>query len=108
MKILNQQILKPFWKHYPDSEQAVKAWLYEARKGNWSNDDEVLKAFSGSKCFQEGVICFELVKDYYYLTAAFKAMTQTFLIKYAASVYETGGKNLSPSSSTHEEAKQCI
>jgi mRNA interferase HigB len=95
MKILNQQILKDFWKRHPDSEHAIKAWFYEVKKENWSRDEDILKAFSGAKLFQEGIISFELVPRQYYLTVAFKASTQTFFIKYVASFYETGQKNFS-------------
>ena len=95
MKILNQQIMKDFWKRHLDSEHAIKAWFYEAKKGNWSRDEEVLKAFSGAKLLQEGIISFELVSRQYYLTVAFKASLQTFFIKYGTSFYETGQKKLS-------------
>ena len=110
MKILNQQILKDFWKRHPESEQAIKAWFYEAKAGSWGASEEVLKAFSGSKLLQEGIISFELMPRQYYLTAAFKAPTQTFFIKYVASFHETGHKKLSSSPSfslTTQETKPC-
>ena len=110
MKILNQQILKDFWKRHPESEQVIKAWFYEVKAANWKTSEEVLKAFSGAKLLQEEVIFFELMPRQYYLTVAFKSSTQTFLIKYVASFYETGHKKLSSSpssSSTTQEAKPC-
>jgi len=97
MKILNQQILKDFWKRHPESEQVIKAWFCEVKAADWKTSEEVLKAFSGAKLLQEGVIFFELMPRQYYLAAAFKAPTQTFFIKYVASFYETGQKQL-PSS----------
>ena len=97
MKILNQQILKDFWKRHPQAEQAIKAWFCEVKGGNWRTSEEVLKAFSGAKLLQEGVISFELMPRQYYLTVAFKASTQTFFIKYVASFHETGHKKLSSS-----------
>lgn len=110
MKILNQQILKDFWKRHPESEQAIKAWFYEAKAGSWRSSEEVLKAFSRAKLLQESVISFELVPRQYYLTVAFKASPQTFFIKYVASFYETDQKKpfSSPSSSsTTQETKPC-
>ena len=95
MKILNQQILRDFWKRHPESEQAIKAWFCEIKAGNCRTSGEVLKAFSGAKLLQEGVISFELMPRQYYLTVAFKASTQTFFIKYVASFHETGQKKLS-------------
>jgi len=100
MKILNQQILKDFWKRHPDSEQAIKAWFYEVKKGNWSSDEAVLKVFSGAKLLQEGIISFELMPRQYYLTVAFRASTQIFFIKYVASFYETDHKHLSSPTSS--------
>ena len=110
MKILNQQILKNFWKRHPESEQAIKAWFCEAKTGSWRTSEEVLKAFSGAKLLQEGIISFELMPRQFYLTVAFKASTQTFFIKYVASFYETGQKKpfSSPSPSlTIQETRPC-
>ena len=35
MRIIARSTLRSFWERYPDTEEPLKAWFYEASRAQW-------------------------------------------------------------------------
>ena len=45
MRIIARNTLRSFWEKYPDAEQPLKAWFYEASRAQWKNPSDIKRLY---------------------------------------------------------------
>lgn len=67
MRIIAIKTLKDFWRKYPDSEEALKAWYAIAKKADWRTPSEVKEMYGNASILQEGRVVFNIAGNKYRL-----------------------------------------
>lgn len=67
MRIIAIKTLKDFWRKYPDSEEALKAWYAIAKKADWRTPSEVKEMYGNASILQEGRVVFNIAGNQYRL-----------------------------------------
>ena len=84
MRIISVKKLKDFWSKssYRDSEQALRAWYAEARKGEWSNSHQIKSVYSKASIIGNERIVFNICGNKYRLVVAVKYDFKIFYIRF--------------------------
>lgn|SRR3990167_805323 len=67
MRIIALKALKDFWKHYPDSEEALKSWYSVTVKSDWKSPNEVKGTYGNASILQDGRVVFNIAGNKYRL-----------------------------------------
>lgn len=70
MKIVSVKILKDFWSHSPDSEQALKAWVDEVRQAEWKQPSDFKNKFRSVSILKNRRMVFNIKGNAYRLNVA--------------------------------------
>ncbi len=72
MRVISRAKLKRYWKKYPTSEQALKAWYDETKKATWRTPQEVKNAFGNASFLPNNRVVFNIHGNTYRLIVAIK------------------------------------
>lgn len=77
-------MLKYFWSKsvHRDSEQALRAWYVEAKKGNWSNSHQIKQIYRTASVVGNERIVFNICGNKYRLVVAVKYEFKIFYIRF--------------------------
>lgn len=82
MRVIAVSTLKVFWLQYPQAEQPLKAWLFEAKSASWHHPSEIKQHFSSASILQAGRVVFNIAGNKFRLVVAVLFASQTVLIKF--------------------------
>ena len=84
MRVISVKKLKDFWNKpaYRDSEQALRAWYAEAKKGNWSNSHQIKQIYRTVSIVGNERIVFNICGNKYRLVVAVKYEFKIFYIRF--------------------------
>jgi len=74
MRVVAIKTIKVFWSKlkYKDSEQSLKAWLYEVKKEQWKSSSDVKKKYRNASILSSDRIIFNIKGNKYRLIVAVK------------------------------------
>ena len=84
MRVISVKKLKDFWSKPAnhDSEQALRAWYAEAKKGNWSNAHQIKQIYRTASIVGNERIVFNICGNKYRLVVAAKYEFKIFYIRF--------------------------
>ena len=74
--------LVKFWRKYPDSEQALKAWHAETKAASWKSPADIKDMYRSSSVLKKGRVVFNIAGNNYRLVVAIAYRTQIVFIKF--------------------------
>lgn len=84
MRVISVKKLKDFWSKpiYRDSEQSLRAWYAEAKKGNWSSPHEIKRVYRTASAVGNERIIFNICGNKYRLIVAVKYDFKIFYVRF--------------------------
>ncbi len=84
MRVISVKKLKDFWSKpaYRDSEQALRAWYAEAKKGNYFHSHQIKQIYRKASIVGNGRIVFNICGNKYRLVVAVKYEFKIFYIRF--------------------------
>ena len=67
MRVIAKKTLREFWKLFPESEQALKAWHAEAEVARWANPAEIKAQYRNASILKENRAVFNICGNKYRL-----------------------------------------
>lgn len=82
MNVIARRNLETWWRHHPETEQPLRAWLVAARTRNWTDMNAVLATFSKASPINAERCVFDICGGNYRLIVAFKFSARVAFIKF--------------------------
>ena len=82
MNVIARKNLEAFWRHHPETEQPLRAWLAAARTHEWGSMNAVLATFSRASPITSERCVFDICGGNYRLIVAFKFTARVAFIKF--------------------------
>lgn len=67
MRVISRKKLKDFWERHADSEQALKAWFYEARSTRWKSFIDIVARYRSADALPGNRVVFNIKGNTYRL-----------------------------------------
>jgi mRNA interferase HigB len=67
MRIIARSTLRSFWEQYPDAEQPLKTWFYEASRANWQNPSDIKSLYLNASIIANNRVVFNIKGNDYRL-----------------------------------------
>ncbi|VEP15537.1 conserved hypothetical protein [Hyella patelloides LEGE 07179] len=67
MRIIARSTLRSFWEKYPDAEQPLKAWFYEASHVKWQNPSDIKNLYRNASIIANNRVVFNIKGNDYRL-----------------------------------------
>lgn len=67
MRAIAKRTLRDFWEEHPEAEQPLKAWLQEARQGDWRSPHDVAASYRTASIVGRDRIIFRVAGNRYRL-----------------------------------------
>jgi mRNA interferase HigB len=67
VRVIPRKALEEFWKHYPDSEQRLKSWYYEASHADWRTPQDIKAQYRSASILKHGRVVFNIAGNKYRL-----------------------------------------
>ena len=67
MRIIARSSLRDFWEKYPDSEQSLKAWFYEASRAQWQSPSDIKSLYRNASIIANNRVVFNIKGNDYRL-----------------------------------------
>jgi len=67
VRIIARGTLRDFWLKNSDSEQPLKAWFQEAKRAQWSNQNEVKANYANASILKHSRVVFNIAGNKYRL-----------------------------------------
>ena len=84
MRVIARRTLRRFWQDYrhQDSEQALRAWYSEAKKGNWASPQEVKEHYHNASIIGNNRVVFNICGNKYRIVVAVKYNFKIIYIRF--------------------------
>ena len=60
MRVIPKTALEEFWKRYPDSEQRLRSWYYEALHANWRKPQDIKARYASASILKNSRVVFNI------------------------------------------------
>jgi mRNA interferase HigB len=67
MRIIARNTLRSFWEKYPNTEQPLKAWFYEASRAQWQSPSEIKRLYRNASIIANNRVVFNIKGNDYRL-----------------------------------------
>jgi len=67
VRIIARSTLRNFWEKYPDSEQSLKAWFYEASRAQWQSPSDIKSLYRNASIIANNRVVFNIKGNDYRL-----------------------------------------
>ena len=67
MRIIARSTLRSFWEQYPNAEQPLKAWFYEASRANWQSPSDIKSLYRNASILANNRVVFNIKGNDYRL-----------------------------------------
>lgn len=82
MNIVARKNPETFWRHHPEMEQPLRAWLMAASTRNWKSMNDVVSSFSKASPITAERCVFDICGGNYRLIVAFRFSANIAFIKF--------------------------
>lgn len=69
MRVIAKKTLRDFWEKYPDSQEPLENWYYEAMKADWSTPQQIKDKFRNVSIIGDNRVVFNIKGNDYRLIA---------------------------------------
>lgn len=90
MRIIKRGTLKSFWEKHTAAKGALETWYHVARKGKWSNFNEIRQTFGSADVIAGNREVFNIRGNSYRLVVKIHYNTQTIYIRFIGTHAEYG------------------
>lgn len=70
MRVIARSTLEAFWKLNPDSEQALRAWYWEAQHADWAKPPDIKAQYRSASILKGSRVVFNIAGNKYRLLVA--------------------------------------
>lgn len=67
MRVIAKKTLRDFWEKYPDSQEPLENWYYEAIKADWSSPQQIKEKFRNVSIVSDNRVIFNIKGNDYRL-----------------------------------------
>lgn len=82
MQIVAVKYLRAFWEKHPDSEQALKSWVDEAKKASWPQPAQIKEQYRSASILKSKRVVFNIKGNDYRLVVAVAYHYQALYVKF--------------------------
>ena len=82
MHVISIKKLREFWKNYPDSEGALKAWFHEAKNAKWKTSAELKAQYRSASIINSERVVFNICGNKYRLVVRINYESETAFIRF--------------------------
>ncbi len=82
MRILSRSTLRDFWESYPEAEDALKTWYYEASRADWQSPADVKEAHRNASIIANHRVVFNIKGNTYRLIVSMRYDTGIIFIRF--------------------------
>jgi mRNA interferase HigB len=82
MRIIAKKTLRDFWGKYPDSQESLENWYYEATKSDWSTPQQVKDKFRNASIIADNRVVFNIKGNDYRLIVRINYPHRLIYIKF--------------------------
>jgi mRNA interferase HigB len=82
MNVIALKSLRDFWMRHPDAEQALKAWLDEARRAVWTQPADIKARYASASILKNRRVVFNIKGNDYRLVVAVAYRFKAVYIKF--------------------------
>jgi len=82
MHIVAVKFLRAFWEKYPDAEQALKSWVDETKKANWTQPAEIKERYRSASILKNRRVVFNIRGNDYRLVVSVTYYYQAVYVKF--------------------------
>jgi len=82
MNVIARKALIEHWKRYPDSEQQLRAWYWEAKRATWKSPAEVKEQYGSASVLGDRRIVFNICGNKYRLVVKINYRLKTIFIRF--------------------------
>jgi mRNA interferase HigB len=82
MRIIAKKTLRDFWEKYPDSQESLENWYYEATKSDWSTPQQVKDKFRNASIIADNRVVFNIKGNDYRLIVRINYPHRLIYIKF--------------------------
>ncbi len=65
--VIPRRVLEEFWKRYPDSEQRLRSWYYEALNASWRKPRDIKARYASASILKNNRVVFNIGGNKYRL-----------------------------------------
>lgn len=88
MRIISTKTLGDFWAREPDAEQALRAWIAEARHAQWDTPSEVRAVYCKASILQDGRVVFNICGNRFRLVVWVNYQFKTIYVRFVGTHQE--------------------
>ncbi|MEJ5187853.1 MAG: type II toxin-antitoxin system HigB family toxin [Breznakiellaceae bacterium] len=85
MRVIARSTLEAFWKLYPDSEKALRAWYYEVLQANWRSPQDIKALYRNASILKGGRVVFNIAGNKYRLVVEVVYKIGVIYVKFVGS-----------------------
>lgn len=67
MRVIAKRTLREFWERYPDAEQPLTAWHFEAENADWQKPSDIKALYSHASILKDSRVVFNIHGNTYRL-----------------------------------------
>jgi mRNA interferase HigB len=82
MRVISKIKLVDFWQAYPDAEQSLKSWYYEAEHAHWQKPEEVKQRYGSADILSGNRVVFNIKGNNYRLVVKIHYNTGVVYIRF--------------------------
>ena len=82
MRVVARKTLREFWKRFPESELALKAWFAEAERAKWSTPGEIKAQYRSASILKNSRVVFNICGNKYRLVVKISYKIGIVLIRF--------------------------
>jgi mRNA interferase HigB len=82
MRVFARKTLREFWTDHSDSENALKAWFYEAETSRWESPADVKKKYPHASILPDNRVVFNIKGNTYRLVVKINYDYQQVFIRF--------------------------
>ena len=82
MRVIAKKTLREFWESHADSEDALKAWHYEANKAAWSTPNDIKLEYPSVSILEDNRFVFNIKGNHYRLIVRINFEIQIIWIRF--------------------------
>ncbi|NOK58210.1 MAG: type II toxin-antitoxin system HigB family toxin [Chloroflexi bacterium AL-W] len=65
MRIIAKKTLREFWEHYPDAEQALRAWYQDTSNSTWNSPNDIRQTYATTSIIPNNRVVFNICGNHY-------------------------------------------
>jgi len=82
MRVIARRKLREFWARYPDAEDALEAWFYEAEHAQWRSSADVKAKYGAASIVTNERVVFNIRGNKYRLVVVIKYEFKLIYIRF--------------------------